>query len=104
MAGNASLDGTLDILLQGGFNPTVGSTYDFILFTPGGLSGIFATINNDIFNGGTERWIINYNSPGGDVSLTAMSNTGATPEPGTFLLLGSGLLGVVYSARRRWLK
>lgn len=103
MAGNASLNGTLDILLQGGFNPGVGTTYDIILFSPGGLSGVFATIQNDIFNGGTEFWTVNYNNAGGYVQLMA-NGSPTVRAPGTFLLLGSGLLGLYYCARRRWLK
>ena len=50
--GSALLDGTLAILLQGGYNPEVGSTFKFLNFTPGELSGIFANIEDDIFNGG----------------------------------------------------
>jgi hypothetical protein len=104
VAGNASLDGTLDILLQGGFNPAVGSTYDIILFSPGGLTGVFAIIQNQIFNGGSEIWQITYDNTNGDVVLTAAMDTTSTPEPGTFLLLGTGLMGLAYGARRRWTK
>jgi hypothetical protein len=101
-AGNASVDGTLDILLQGGFNPAIGSTYDIILFSPGGLTGVFATIQNQIFNGGTEIWQITYDNANGDVVLTAAQNTSPVPEPGTFLMLGTGLMGIAYAIRRRW--
>ena len=40
------------------------------------------------------------------IAAFASSPLGAspTPEPGTFLLLGSGLLGIVYSIRPRWQK
>jgi hypothetical protein len=101
---SATLDGTLSILLQNGFNPAVGTSYDIILFSPGGLTGVFATIQNQIFNGGTEIWQITYDNFNGDVVLTAAQNTSPVPEPGSFLLVGSGLLGVAYSVRRRWLK
>jgi len=97
--GLVMLDGTLDVLLDPGYNPAVGSTYEFLLFSPGALSGTFASIQNDIFNGGTEKWVVVYNDAGGYVELVAAS---AAPEPGTFLLLGSGLLGLAYSGRRRW--
>ncbi len=102
VAGSASLDGTLDILLQSGYNPAVGTSFTFLLLNPGQLSGTYASILNDIFNGGTEKWLVNYDDVNGLVQLTAASNTNPTPEPGTFLLLGSGLLGLAYGARRRW--
>jgi PEP-CTERM motif len=104
VAGSASLNGTLDILLQSGFNPAVGTSFTFLLLNPGQLSGTYATILNDIFNGGTEKWVVNYNDAGGFVSLTAASNNSPVPEPGTFLLLGSGLLSIAYGVRRRRLK
>ncbi len=104
VAGSASLNGTLDILLKSGYNPAVGTSFTYLLLNPGQLSGTYATILNDIFNGGTEKWIVNYNDAGGFVSLTAAQNVSTTPEPGTFLLLGSGLLSIAYGVRRRWLK
>jgi len=101
VAGSASLNGTLDILLQSGYNPAVGTSFTFLLLNPGQLSGTYANILNDIFNNGTEMWVVNYNNAGGFVQLTAASNIGTTPEPGTFLLLGSGLLSLSYGLRRR---
>ena len=103
VAGSASLNGTLDILLQPGYNPAVGTSFTYLLLNPGQLSGTYSNILNDIFNGGTEMWVVNYNNAGGYVQLTAAPNTSPVPEPGTFLLLGSGLIGLAYSARRRWM-
>ena len=95
----AYLDGTLDILLQSGFNPTPGTTYKFFLLQPGGLSGEFATVENDYFNGGSEYWALDYNNAQGFVELVAES--ASTPEPSSILLFGSGLLGIAAVLRRK---
>ena len=62
---SASLNGTLDIMLQNGFNPAVGTSYDIILFSSGGLTGTFATVQNIFFNNNTEKWAVIYSDPGG---------------------------------------
>jgi hypothetical protein len=100
--GSVSLDGTLDILLQGGFKPAVGSAYDLILFTPGDLTGTFSNIQNDIFNNGTEMWLLTYDNSGGLVELTAEAR--AVPEPGSLLMLFSGVVAAGYELRRKLLK
>lgn len=99
--GSALLAGTLDILLQGGFNPGVGSTYKFLLFNSGQLTGIFGNIENDLFNGGTEKWLVNYDSGDGYVELIAENNGTPVPEPATLLVLTPGLLAVGYVLRRK---
>ncbi len=89
VAGSASLDGTLDILLQSGYNPAVGTSFTYLLLNPGQLSGTYSTILNDIFNGGTEMWVVNYNNAAGYVQLTAASND--RHDPGTRHLPDAGI-------------
>ncbi len=72
-----SLDGTLRIQILPGRFPPVGARYQFIVFQPGGLTGQFANIENDVFNNGTEKWVLNYSS--GYVELEAVQNTGIAP-------------------------
>ena len=98
--GLVMLDGTLDIMLDTGFNPPVGTTYDFPTFDPGMLSGTFSKIIQQPFNNETEYWVLNYNNAGGYVSLEAEP----VPEPSSFLMVGAGLLSLAYGIRRRLLK
>jgi fibronectin-binding autotransporter adhesin len=96
--GSALLDGTLAVLLQG-VTPPVGSMYKFLFANPGQISGTFASILNDIFNGGSEKWLVTYDNADGFVELTAEANN--VPEPATLLVLIPGLLGMAYGLRRR---
>lgn len=99
--GSALLNGTLDILLQGGFGPSVGSTYKILLANAGHINGAFSSIENDTFTGGpeagAEKWGVDYDSAGGYVELIAEP----LPEPGTLLVLIPGLLGVGFTLRRQ---
>lgn len=94
-----SLDGTLDINLENGFTPQVGSSFVIGYSKQGGLSGQFANIINQFFNNGTEEWLVNYDNGHGYLELDVIGAD--TPEPGTLVLLGSGALGVCVMLRRK---
>lgn len=71
--GAVFLDGTLNIQLQSGFNPQVGTTYKILDFDPGALSGSFANVLNAYFNNGKEMWQVIYDNADGYVALKAVS-------------------------------
>jgi hypothetical protein len=97
----ASLSGTLDISLFNSFVPTNGEVFTFLTAGAGNsVSGIFGTVNG--LNYGNGHFTVIYNSD--NVELAFTGNQQNTPEPGTFLLLGSGLLSMAYGVRRRWTK
>src|SRR5271167_3498641 len=102
--GSALLDGTLAILLQNGYIPSVGSTFKFLNFTPNQLTGMFANIENQFFNNDTEKWVVDYENGGGYVELIAEQNGAPVSEPATLLVLIPGLLGVGYGLRRKLLR
>lgn len=85
--GAVSLDGTLTVSLLNGYIPAVDSTYKFLFFTPGDLTGTFATV--------PVYWHVIYDNADGYVELESV------PEPSGFLLLGSGLLGALGAFRSK---
>ena len=96
VTGSAGLLGTLDITVLGGFMPTNNEIFTF-LTAGGGVNGQFGMYNGLTYGNGHFTPIYNANN----VELEWNGNQQNTPEPGTFLLLGSGLLSLAYGVRRR---
>jgi PEP-CTERM motif len=93
--GSVSLNGELFVNVAG-YNPPVGQEFKFLTFTPGALSGTFSSVAS---NG--EDFAVDYNDAGGYAELIAEGSSGTVPEPGSFLLFGSGVLGIAAMARRK---
>jgi autotransporter-associated beta strand protein len=94
--GNASLGGVLDPVLQNGFIPTIGESFNFMYYS--GLTGAFVGIQEPTFDNGLEHWSVTY-QPAYAI-LTVESGPGGpgvtVPDPAsTLLLLTLSLLGLV---------
>jgi hypothetical protein len=81
ISGQASLDGKLSIQVLDGFDPKVGDTFNIIDF--GSHNGVFATIE---VAGGDYTFEPRYRDRG--LSLKTVE----VPEPGTFAILGCGVI------------
>ncbi|MHB9078475.1 MAG: PEP-CTERM sorting domain-containing protein [Pirellulaceae bacterium] len=91
VGGMATLGGTLEISLLGGFQPTPTDTFDFL--TAGSIEGTFDKL---LFGGGTVD--VNYLTSGVRLSNFHLSEV---PEPSSMVLLVMGLLGMLAYTRHR---
>ena len=84
--GEASLGGTLDVSLLGGFVPTPSET--FLVMTYGSVSGSFYDIADSGLRAG-EFWRATYDP--NDLYLTVDTGSPSAPEPASVVLLALGL-------------
>lgn len=96
VTGAATLNGILDPVLLNNFVPTVGEQFAFLLY--GSHSGVFSSIQDQIFNNGTEMWSVTYQSS--EAILTVESTTNVPDSGSTLLLMAFSLTGLV---TYRWL-
>ncbi len=94
VVGDVHLLGMLSLQLDGGFVPVLGEVFQIINFT-GALTGNFTAFNFGSFGPGyTFQEIVDLN----DISLEVIQGT--VPEPGTWILMGAGMLGMYWGKRR----
>ncbi len=92
--GNANLNGFLDPVLLNGFVAAIGESFIFLDYAS--FTGEFSHIQHEVFNNGTERWIVTY-----EPTYAVLTATRNVPDQGsTFLLLTLGLLGLVAYRRQ----
>jgi len=90
ISGNALLGGTLDVSLIGGFNPTLGDSFDILLANA--VSGGFSNVILPTLAGGLHFDVIY------DTNKVTVS---AVPLPPAIWLFASSLLGLLALSRRR---
>jgi hypothetical protein len=75
-------------------SPPIGDSFIFLNYAS--LTGGFSRIQNEVFNNGAERWVVNY-----EATYAVLTATKNVPDQGsTFLLLTLGLLGLVMYRRQ----
>ena len=93
--GNAVLDGTLDVELFGGFDPEAGEIFEIL---SGNISGAFAKV---LFPTLSDGLFFKLDQEKNGVFLDVLTGTGgggggtSMPEPGSLMLLASGLAGLL---------
>ena len=98
VAGLAALGGSLDINLLSGVTLTNGETFDILNY--GTESGAFANAPTTGFSMDGWKWDINYDYAGQNKVVLTADSPISTPEPGSLILLGTGLASLLAYRRR----
>ena len=100
MDGSASLGGTLEVNLVGGFDPLADSFFDILLAND--ISGTFDTVDLPTSTHGIFSVAYLLDPTGLDVVRITFDaeGGGSVPEPGTLVLVMLGLMGLIGSRRR----
>jgi hypothetical protein len=93
VTGKASLDGIVEFNFLNGYVP--GANTDFGFLKAGSAMGDFTGLHFINLNCPTCAFDLN------TLSLDTGSNVPTSPEPGTLVVLGTGLLGLAWLLRRR---
>lgn len=105
LTGSGIFGGSLSLRLINGFTPGLGHRFDLLTCSLGcsGANG------GSLFSGGVAlpsltsglAWTGELTNGGTGFSYTVVAAAASAPEPGTFVLVGSGLIGLVGWGRRR---
>jgi len=91
---------TLDVDLVDGFSLADNTNYDLVIMFAGGVEGEFSNVDCPV----NDTCTVNYAVPGEvilDLEGPVNTSSGATPEPGTFGLMLTGIVGLAAGIKAR---